>query len=516
MLDIKPLYENLKIRAKIITIISRLDSVLNYPFFLNYCDFEGDDELIDHVDSFNSKYKNSSINIDEFEQTLKRVKKYKADPNTENKNELEKIIYPFDIFGTSDFISFVSTLKHQFINKFTTYVSDELIVFIRNKEFTNLIEKIAHISLLRHYIMHNGNPSGTDIKKHNGDIVVKNINPEKSLEALFLFIPDYLSKNISDLICSVCEKDFGDKVKEIQKKAVQTNTKHIININNHLKEEEKKKLNEIKREYYFITNYKLFSFIKNIRFIEEKNISQIRGIIKKTINKVSYEDLQKITINGRKYEEKTDKKQKSVIKKTVHKIKFEEVENIFNFFLSLNEILHTYFIYYYEEIKPRNKKLAKIRIDIAHSKIFFNFENDIKEILMFFDNEYKKHLENNENLHWQNYKQIKSSFIKSLKALLNRKDYFYLLASFPKQKDMHRCNKQIIKLSPQKNKDFPKKNMRVSIKNKVSEVYQNPNNTDVKISIGKYIYLNLLRNNMKQKILEINDNPTKVGSLINA
>lgn len=481
------------LRSKILTLITQLDTVLIHGFF-RLADAQHQRTVL----GFNGLYKaQGEINWNNYQQSFQKVKAYEQDPQH---TTLEDIQYPFDVFGTSIFLTL---LNHLDCNNFIRHLRQDLIIYVKNNDRNDLVQKIARISLLRHFTEHNGKPQHEQLSLLDGTVVIKQFCLQESLTTLFLFLPDRYAKNLCDAICAATEnEELQDAVKTCQKTAAKTGRDHIRYINEKITEAEKKQFGTIKDTVLCETSCRLFPFLKEYRFCGEKNLAHVKGIIKNCLP----EDTTNLR-NIKNFNPARDDAKK--LKKRVNKmLSFEESAKIFDFFLRLNEIFHRYFVYYYEAIKPDKKPLKDLRNNISHSRFLFFYNREKKSslfrysvdnVLDFYDHDYAPYRQENKCDDWPTVGQIKSSFLQSLKALCNKKDYLYI--RLDKTEAGKGRNVKTVRLSPQQQRKFSKEIMRDTVQKKIEELKGNDQHKTAKISVRKLIWYNFVTDHFKNDIL---------------
>jgi hypothetical protein len=420
-------------------------------------------------------------------------KKYpKVEDWIDSEEDLENAEYPdnLDIFGTTNFLKYYDTVY--FSQDFAEYVYKELLIDNGNRK-DKFMEMIGHVYLLRQLLEHGLLKYGKVTLNNDKKIIVKKFNFEKSLQSLFVFLPGRFSNEINQKVKSDClYKKFHERLEKIRKNAEDIKRKHIENIALKIDENTKKEYQNIKYKQKCIESYALLSFIREYQFIGKYNLAKCKGIIKKIYLEPD--------------------------KKKIDKISFDERVRIFEFILEINAVFWRYFVVYEngildtlekkkEENKPIIKKIKNspshsLSNNISHSRLFSkentsyatDFCNNIKIILDFFDTFYREHILRNPN-------EIKNHFLKALKAQINSKDWMYLVIDKQRRED-YAENKKIVRVGvpmPEGGIRTTKKDIKTAVKAKVEKLRENLNNREDDVKVGKWKWLNFLRQVLKKE-----------------
>lgn len=456
------IFSNKSVRSKILSYIYILDNAILHSFFDATKDYEYKYEMLDN------KARNS------FEQVVKWYKKEKN-----NSNNLPS--YPFDIFGTDVFREeFLSKQSQKLKNTFILYLKSNLFIFI--KDFKDFKNKIATISLLRHYFEHNNLPKEETITVSG---IEKELNVEESLKNLFLFLPNVYINDIKLLFER--EKNNGKfdyNIEELFKSVLSTKSKNVKTIfENHYNKKEIDLIKDNRMLLKSLQTLKISNCLERQNFINSYNLNKIDSILKTLLGKKKYSQYRKLFY-------------------------LEEKEKIFMLFIKISEILQKHFVYNYENIKCRSipEKITKIRNQISHGKIFFynesdatksffdTFRSDLLLILDFFDNNF------------ENAKELKINLLKALMSLFLKKDNIILLSEFEKHKKQDKVKKEIltIKISNDKSLSVHKR-FKEKIKSIILDINENPNKN---LEKTKVIVFKMYKD-LKIKLKEITEDAKK-------
>lgn len=385
------LISNKKISSRFLSLIEIIDKMIlnqffiSYNCFLEYCIYDNE-EPFELILNKNEKTK------DDFKSTQKFYKNLSEDSNNNNNKNPDEINfknknirYPFDIFGTETFLRIFLSIENQsrevsskifFADFFNKNLKKKLL--LNFEDLADFLVNIVRIQQIRHYIEHNGNikdkekvikfikrDKKEDLKKYN-KIAKTEFSLLKSLQAIFIFLPDIELSEFYQLIIAERSKDFDTDDDEFKKNINKIfefirkkNRKNIINIAKELTESEKYKLKKKEEEWGYDKliqkNYKPFEFVKMYNLIGEFNINTIKNILKNILE--NYSSL-KSDLRMKDYED----------------ITFEEIRKIFYFFIGINEILRNTFIRIYEQLNnyienDENFKKLKNQLDVAKNQL---------------------------------------------------------------------------------------------------------------------------------------------------
>lgn len=551
--DLNFLISNQKISARLLSLIEIVDKMILNQFFESYNEFLKS-YLNDYGEPFPFKQNGELANRptrDNFEKCTKFYEKLLSkyfDNKDVDKSDLENenIRYPFDVFGTDNFLRFFLSIEDQsqnifFKNFFNINLKKKLLLdFIDINDF---ITNIFRIKQLRNYIEHNGILEKREDKiKFLGINNTKKLNEEKyskiaqtnfvllkSLQSIFIFLPDVELSEFYQLIIAERNKEntknniiidndeFKKNLTNLFNWAKKQNQKTIIKISKTLTEEDKEYFSKIKdywntKNRLIQKNYSLYEFIKLYNLIGEFNITKIKHILKEFLE---FYPNQKVNLKP----------------SDVQKITFEEIYKIFYFFISINEIIRITFIRVYEKLnnyvenqesfiilkneletekdktkkQSIEKKLHKlvikshiaelVRNNIAHVNLFFYLTNDkninIKNLDNYADIFY---IYISEIFKFYNIKYNKKIYKKlNLKTTIKQEKALFIkkFSSLLLKKDY------LFLLVPEETKN--KKGIK-SIKYEIQKLSISTDNKDTKEAFKKVI---------KEKIKNIIDNPNK-------
>ena len=549
--DLNFLISNQKISARLLSLIEIVDKMILNQFFESYNEFLKS-YLNDCGELFPFKQNGelaTRTTRDNFEKCTKFYEKLLSkyfDNKDVDKSDLENenIRYPFDVFGTDNFLRFFLSIEDQsqniFIkNFFNINLKKKLLLdFIDINDF---ITNIFRIKQLRNYIEHNG-----ILEKREDEIKFLDINKKinkqkyskiaqtnfvllKSLQSIFIFLPDVELSEFYQLIIAERNKEnstnniiidndeFKKNLTNLFNWAKKQNQKTIIKISKTLTEEDKKYFSKIKdywntKNRLIQKNYSLYEFIKLYNLIGEFNITKIKHILKEFLE---FYPNQKVNLKP----------------SDVQKITFEEIYKIFYFFISINEIIRITFIRVYEKLnnyvenqesfiilkneletekdktkkQSIEKKLHKlvikshiaelVRNNIAHANLFFYLTNNkdinIKNLDNYADVFY---IYISEIFKFYNIKYNQKIYKKlNLKATIKQEKALFIkkFSSLLLKKDY------LFLLVPEETKN--KKGIK-SIKYEIQKLSISTDNKDTKEAFKKVI---------KEKIKNIIDNPNK-------
>ncbi|MDR2685633.1 MAG: hypothetical protein LBB23_02555 [Rickettsiales bacterium] len=351
-------------RFYILTIISRLDSAICFWFF----NFIGGKK--DKCASICN-----SISEDKSDECAAIAKKcYSA--NGKELNSDSEIQYPFDVFGTNNFIEKLNNAMKSYNNEFAKFLSDKMII-AEIEKYCNLRKHLINIFLLRQVCEHpdKNNVRYSDVSKK----VEKKFDLADSLYSLFLFLPREFMNHIIGLI-----KDDATKTNALtaRKNANDANRKFRQNRNQIRQTGEK------------------FHRMKSDAFIGVANLSVIKNMVK------------------------TEKK-----KELFGIPDFHECALMFDFVLGIQTIFRRYFCGF---VNNEKSDYSKLRDMVAHSHIFLDKQakpyisvlcEKVKLVLAFFDdaNGYEKLPKKDKDK-----VAAKVDFMRAITAICNRKDYNFM------------------------------------------------------------------------------------------
>jgi len=523
-----------KASAYILTLISRLDTAICFRLFRFFSSLPKDNK----ESLFEEYFESISDKEEEFSKAVKQAGSME--------NEEKHIKYPFDIFGTKTAIKFLE--KWRETEKFTTVLSKSMIIYIPKK--TQLIDNLNNVYELRQELEH-------PIDKNKFVL-------EKSLKSLFLFIPPVYMNHIISLL----NEEDKEKVSKIREWVIDTNRKFKENLNEKNNQEESRQAKNNKRfqKSVLLLNKERFTDKKTFAFMGEGNKSILENIITAEVKSFSQ--------NKKEFFAIKDKNEKPKIPKNELFLMFDfilEIQSVFRrYYCPLfnkkssadkyselrNLVSHSYLYFNkggrpYVEVAWESIKLAldffdnkyksavlqylekteaanKLREDLEKEKIEKNWkETDVeykkkitqvknkinktinKEIKDIGIQTQKEKIENKEIIKTE--KTLKTDFIRSLNAICNKKNYFYIEISTPKGEDKEGFNVQDIEVKfskeendkPKNQNKLPRCAMDKFIEETVSKKKANFNLEKAEMKVEKRIYLNLIRQKMKQKIMDI-------------
>ncbi|MDR0484260.1 MAG: hypothetical protein LBH40_03180 [Alphaproteobacteria bacterium] len=498
-----------KASAYILTLISRLDTAICFhlfKYFYRRNNKKKDLDLIDKFLEFNENKLPKEGTIEEFKEEFERA--IKSSEKNKTDEIVDSISYPFDIFGTPHAIKFFNNWGTT--TDFAKYLSKEMIIYTGDKK-TNFVKNLVNIFLLRQELEHpNKKDNSLKLIKYKNDEHKYKYDLEDSLKSLFLFLPDRFMNHVSSLL-------ENKEVESIKQEVNKTNRYFRKRLNEKINEEDK---NQTENRLTFVEQ-------KNISFMGETNKNMLQSMF-------------------------TDKNWGEIPK--------NELYLTFDFILEVQAIFRRYYTPLFSS-DYSNKEYKELRNLISHSNLFFNtkenknssytnrFCENLKIALEFYDTEYKdaivlhkngqsiknikkeKHIiiqtvkveikPKEEEKKEKEYKEIiktentlKTDFIRSLNALCNQKNYFYIEMSTPKSGNNEGFNTQEIEIKFSKEEDdtsknnqkcMPKEDMDKYIEATIRDKKENKHLKDAKFEEKKRIYLNLIRQKMKKKIMEIKE-----------
>ena len=456
------IFSNKSVRSKILSYIYILDSAILHSFFDATKDYEYKYDMLDNEAK------------DSFEKVVRHYKKVAT-----NKNNLPT--YPFDVFGTDVFREkFLSKQKQELKNTFILYLKRNLFIYI--KDFKDFKNKIASISLLRHYFEHNNLPEKETITVSG---IEKELDVEESLKNLFLFLPNVYINDIKLVFeREKTNENFDYNIEGLFKSVLSTKSKNVKTIFE--KFYNKKEIDTIKDNHVLLKSLqtiKISNCLERQNFINLYNLNKINSILKTLSGKEKYSKYSRLFY-------------------------LEEKEKIFMLFIKVNEILQRHFVYNYENIKDKTfpEKIKKIRNQISHGKIFFYNESDATKsffdtfksnlllILEFFDNNFI------------NAKELKINLLKALMSLFLKKDNIILLSEFEKTQQSYKDRKEVLMVKIPNDKSLSvHRRIKAKIKKIILDINENPNK---KLNKTKVIVYKMYKD-LKIKLKEITEDVKK-------